>query len=150
MYTTTKQQFIAAKRQEYGQYYSDSMLSEIITQHYNELSEAVKKGDTIDDSTYASLDSMQKYHFDKHYNYRGDKVKVMSHEEKWDEAMNWWKSHSTILQQAIRRTASDKLVEQGAEEVGSSDVNHAVFQMYQEYKSSGNPDIVTFLMNYIN
>ena len=82
MYTTTKQQFIAAKRQEYGQYYSDSMLSEIITQHYNELSEAVKKGDTIDDSTYASLDSMQKYHFDKHYNYRGDKVKVMSHIKK--------------------------------------------------------------------
>lgn len=67
----------------------------------------------------------------------------------WDEAMAWWKSYSVTLQQAIRRIASDKLVEEGAEEVGSSDVNHKVYHIYQQYKAEDNPDIVTFLMNYV-
>lgn len=67
---------------------------------------------------------------------------------QWNEAMNWWNGHSVKLQQIIRNIASNKLVEGGAEEVGSSDVNHAVYAMYQEYKRAGNPDIITFLLDY--
>jgi hypothetical protein len=68
---------------------------------------------------------------------------------KWDEAMGWWKGQSDAMQKIIRRIASDKLEADGAEEVGSSDVNHAVYSMYQNYKAAECPELISFLEDYL-
>lgn len=67
-------------------------------------------------------------------------------EVRWAEAMGWWKSQTEIVQKLIRRIASDKLIEEGAEEVGSSDVNHSVYALYQQYKAEGSPEVLPFLV----
>jgi hypothetical protein len=69
-------------------------------------------------------------------------------EVKWGKAMSWWKEQSDTIQMVIRTTATNKLIERGAEEVGSSDVNHAVYGMYQEYIRSSCEDVISFLMDY--
>ena len=66
----------------------------------------------------------------------------------WDEAMTWWKSQNELLKRMISRVAANKLIEAGAEEIGSSDLNHSVFSIYQNYKDQGKPELITFLLNY--
>lgn len=66
----------------------------------------------------------------------------------WDEAMTWWRTQDEILQKFIRRVAVIKLIEAGAEEVGSSDVNHSVHSIYRNYTAHGKPELITFLLNY--
>jgi len=48
----------------------------------------------------------------------------------------------------ISRVAASKLIEAGAEEIGSSDLNHSVFSIYRNYKDQGKPELITFLLNY--
>lgn len=69
-------------------------------------------------------------------------------EVRWTKAMDWWRSQSETMQRVIRTAATNKLIERGAEEVGSSDVNHAVYAMYQTYIRSGCEDIINFLLDY--
>jgi hypothetical protein len=66
----------------------------------------------------------------------------------WDEAMTWWKSQNEMLKRMISRVAENKLVKAGAEEVGSSDLNHSVYGIYQTYVAEGKPELLTFLLNY--
>lgn len=68
--------------------------------------------------------------------------------QAWNEAMTWWKSQRDIYQKMISRVAANKLIEAGAEEIGSSDLNHSVFSIYQNYKDQGKPELITFLLNY--
>jgi|WetSurMetagenome_2_1015567.scaffolds.fasta_scaffold65360_5 hypothetical protein len=67
-------------------------------------------------------------------------------EVRWAEAMNWWKGQSENAQGLIRRIAEDNLIERGAEEIGSSDLNHAVYALYQQYKSEGSPEVLPYLI----
>lgn len=59
---------------EDGEIVSDTMLSSIDNEYYNMLCEHIKKGNTITSEIYDDLSDGQKYHFNKHYNHRGDKV----------------------------------------------------------------------------
>jgi len=74
--------------------------------------------------------------------------KIEPYEVKWSEAMTWWKSQRDIYQKMISRVAASKLIEAGAEEIGSSDLNHSVFSIYRNYKDQGKPELITFLLNY--
>lgn len=74
--------------------------------------------------------------------------KVEPFEVRWSEAMTWWKSQTEIYQKMISRVAANKLIGAGAEEIGSSDLNHSVFSIYQNYKDQGKPELITFLLNY--
>lgn len=74
--------------------------------------------------------------------------KIEPFEVRWSEAMTWWKSQRDIYQKMISRVAANKLIEAGAEEIGSSDLNHSVFSIYQNYKDQGKPELITFLLNY--
>ena len=52
--------------------------------------------------------------------------------------MDSYRELSDTMKWAIRTCASQKLIEEGAEEVGSSDVNHAIVALYKECGSFGN------------
>ena len=52
--------------------------------------------------------------------------------------MDSYRELSQTMKWAVRRCASDRLIEDGAEEVGSSDINHAIVALYKECGSFGN------------
>lgn len=62
-----------------------------------------------------------------------------SQEERWKEAMEWWKSQKDTIQQFIRSTAEASLVKDlrnsgsSGQGISSSDINHRVYSMYHEY-----------------
>lgn len=49
---------------------------------------------------------------------------------KWTECFELYNILSPDLRQALRKCAIDRLIQSGAEEVGSSDVNHELFSMW--------------------
>ena len=65
---------------------------------------------------------------------------------EWKEAMDWCRSQPPTIQQAIRNIAVQNLINDGFEEVGTSDVNCEAYNLYQDYKASGIPDVITFLL----
>jgi hypothetical protein len=71
-------------------------------------------------------------------------------EARWKKAMDWWKTnpHSTL----IRKVACDKMIQRGCEEIGSSDVNHEVYSMWQEWERSKDqyPTALLYLVDYAN
>jgi len=48
-------------------------------------------------------------------------------EQDWKEAFDAYKALSQGMKLMLRQGATDKLVETGHEEVGSSDINHVLF-----------------------
>jgi hypothetical protein len=40
------------------------------------------------------------------------------------------------------------MVAEGAEEIGTSDLNCGVFSMYKEYKAANCPEVIPFLIEY--
>lgn len=57
----------------------------------------------------------------------------MSGPDRWQEAMDFWKSQPECIRTIIRNCACEALVADGAEEVGSSDVNHQIYHFYIAY-----------------
>jgi len=49
---------------------------------------------------------------------------------KWTECFELYKTLSPDLKQVLRKCATDRLIQSGAQEVGSSDVNHELFTMW--------------------
>jgi len=56
----------------------------------------------------------------------------------FQDIMAEYKKQSDLMKWSIRSYASNILVQEGAEEVGSSDVNHKIVQLYKELGSFGN------------
>lgn len=51
----------------------------------------------------------------------------------WEEAMDWYMSSPASNE--IREAATELLLSNGFESVGSSDINHEVYSMYSHYLS---------------
>lgn len=73
---------------------------------------------------------------------------MVDHNVEWDEAMSWWRGQSETIRRLISRVVSDRMVAEGAEEIGTSDLNCGVFSMYKEYKAANCPEVITFLIEY--
>ena len=57
----------------------------------------------------------------------------MNRKYTFEEAMEAYRHRSDLGKQVLRRIASLRLVRHGAEEVGSSDINHELCAMFNEY-----------------
>ena len=57
----------------------------------------------------------------------------MNRKYTFEEAMEAYRLRSDIGKRMLRGIASMRLVRHGAEEVGSSDINHELCAMYNEY-----------------
>ena len=66
---------------------------------------------------------------------------------EWDEAMSWWTSQGEMVERGIRNVAIKRLEDFGVEEIGTSDVNCSVFEVWKTYKLSGEPGIWDFLFD---
>ena len=72
---------------------------------------------------------------------------------RWKKAMDWWKNSSDSI--LIRKAACDKMIQRGCEEIGSSDVNHEVYSMWQDWERSKDQyahytyPLATFLADYV-
>lgn len=51
----------------------------------------------------------------------------------FDQAMASYRQRSQTMRVHLRRVASQRLVNKGFEEVGSSDCNHELYNMFLEY-----------------
>ena len=72
-------------------------------------------------------------------------------EVKWKEAMTWWKESN--VETYIRNIASkrlSKIYEGTGQGISSSDINHQVFSMHQEFKRGNYNDIITYLLDAAN
>ena len=56
----------------------------------------------------------------------------------FQDIMAEFKKQSDLMKWSVRSYASDVLVQEGAEEVGTSDVNSKIVQLYKELGSFGN------------
>lgn len=59
---------------------------------------------------------------------------VMNKKYTFEEAMHSFGLRSKVAQQMLRRIASQRLVWGGANEVGSSDINHELVAMCNEFQ----------------
>ncbi len=50
----------------------------------------------------------------------------------WTLCFDQLDAQSGVTRQILRRSAAQRLVDRGFEEVGSSDINHELFAMWQE------------------
>lgn len=55
--------------------------------------------------------------------------------EDFTSVMASYRQLDKYMQQIIRRIAAHELIAQGAEEVGSSDTNHMLYQLYTNHGS---------------
>jgi hypothetical protein len=55
--------------------------------------------------------------------------------KSFQDIMEEYKALPFVERHLMRRAAADSLVENGAEEVGSSDVNHEMVSLYKQYGS---------------
>jgi hypothetical protein len=60
----------------------------------------------------------------------------------WEECFNQYGALYHGTRRLLRHAAASKLVEQGLDEVGSSDVNHKLFQMWQVANKDWNKAIL--------
>ena len=51
----------------------------------------------------------------------------------FEEAMEAYRKQSDVIRRLIRKFASQRLVSGGAQEVGSSDINHEIHAIWREY-----------------
>jgi hypothetical protein len=69
----TKDEYLERARQEVGEDFSGLALA-FDNEYYELVEKEVKSGKTISQAVYHSLSQGQRFHFNKHYNHRGDKV----------------------------------------------------------------------------
>ena len=54
----------------------------------------------------------------------------MNHQEIWEECFSQFRLLGGLMQTILRNSATKRLVASGFEEVGSSDINHELFAMW--------------------
>lgn len=57
--------------------------------------------------------------------------KTYSFQEVWTEAFSQYRLLGPLMKNILRNAATNRLVERGFEEVGTSDVNHELFHMWE-------------------
>ena len=74
----TRSQYITEQQEEIeatGLLCSEIMIEELSNEYYNnEICDHCKRGGTITIEVYNNLTPGQQFHFNKHYNHRGDKI----------------------------------------------------------------------------
>jgi len=71
----TRHEYIAQQREEMkGFFISDCILDDLSNNYYDYICEWMRAGNSITQLVYDSFTDGQKFHFNKHYNYRGDKI----------------------------------------------------------------------------
>lgn len=73
----TRTQHIKEQRAEIeaaGITYSETLAAELSDEYYEILEYSIKQGGTITQEQYNDLTEGQKFHFNKHYNHRSDKI----------------------------------------------------------------------------
>jgi hypothetical protein len=59
------------------------------------------------------------------------------------------KNQTEITQRSIQRYASQRLIDQGAQEVGSSDTNHTIRAIFSEYQGDYEKAARDFVNTYL-
>ncbi len=71
----TLSEYLNSEKMLFGSDYSDCMEGALRDEYYNEkIVNTVRHGAIITRHVYDNLTQGQKYHFDKHFNHRGDKI----------------------------------------------------------------------------
>ena len=58
--------------------------------------------------------------------------------DNFKTAMEGYRNLNPKFRELVRREATQELIDCGAHEVGSSDVNHSIYQMYRQHGSMDN------------
>jgi hypothetical protein len=66
-----------------------------------------------------------------------------------EEAIDAFKKQTEITRRLIRRFASQRLVAHGAQEVGSSDINHEIRNIFSEYDGDYEDAVMDFVNIYL-
>lgn len=69
----TKDEFMKEVKEEMGDDFP-YVIGGLDNEYYSMVEKEIKSGRTISKAVYDSLSAGQKFHFNKHYNYRNDKV----------------------------------------------------------------------------
>jgi hypothetical protein len=67
----------------------------------------------------------------------------------FEEARDAFAKQTEITQRLIRRFASQRLIAHGAAEVGSSDINHEMHNIYSEYAGDYEDAVMDFVNIYL-
>lgn len=67
----------------------------------------------------------------------------------WDTAFGQFNNLNPELRLALHRNTADLMVEEGAEEIGSSDINHRLYALYRENNKSWQA-VIAFFLDYID
>lgn len=70
----TRDEYLNEAREELGEREFSALYVGIDNEYYRMIELHVKQGKTISKRVYDSLSAGQSYHFNKHYNHRGDMV----------------------------------------------------------------------------
>lgn len=70
----TREVFLNEAKQEVGEKEYKDLYPSFDNEYYEGIIQEVKNGKRISKEVYNSLSNGQRYHFNKHYNHRGDKV----------------------------------------------------------------------------
>lgn len=67
----------------------------------------------------------------------------------WDVAFEEFNNLPKDIKLALRHNCADLMEEEGAEEIGSSDINHRLFALYKENNKSWQA-VIAFFLDYID
>lgn len=70
----TRDEYLEKEREALGERDFQSLSHSIDNEYYAMVEKEVKSGNSISQAVYDSLTEGQKYHFNKHYNHRNDKI----------------------------------------------------------------------------
>ncbi len=74
--------------------------------------------------------------------------RLMNKRYTFEEAMASYKLRSEIGRRLLRNIASRRLVNHGCTEVGSSDINHELYAMFNEYNGDWDQCYIDALEDY--
>lgn len=70
----TRNEYLQKAQEELGEKEYKNLSHSIDNEYYLLIENSVKAGNKISQEVYDSLSEGQKYHFNKHYNHRNDKI----------------------------------------------------------------------------
>lgn len=70
----TRSEFLEEAKVELGEIEFKSLYHSLDNEYYESIEKQVKDGKVITKEVFDSLSEGQKFHFTKHYNFRGDKI----------------------------------------------------------------------------
>ena len=111
----TRQEYITEQHQEMeaeGIKQDEYMYFNFDDEYYSLLEDHVKQGGTISQEVYNSLTQGQQYHFNKHYNFRGDKIT----NSDYSQAVEQIKKDNEEKQMVYRAELAQKRQEQELKE----------------------------------